>query len=142
MEHLAILDKKRKLLAKVLSGEKTVESRWYMQRRAPWGVIKTGETIYFKESGGPVVVRARVAGVLQEELTPEKEAALVRRYGKAIGFSDDGLRDFIPRGKRYCILVFLEDVQRIAPFEIDKTGFGLMAAWITAPSIAALRKSS
>ena len=46
MHHLAILDKKRKLLSKILSGEKNIESRWYTQKRAPWDKIKVGDTIF------------------------------------------------------------------------------------------------
>jgi hypothetical protein len=142
MEHLAILDKKRKLLAKILAGEKTIESRWYMSRRVPWGRIRPGEQVYFKESGEPVSAKARVKEVLQFELDPQKELELIKRYGKQIGMDEERLRHFVPKGARYCILVFLEDVRQIPPFDIDKTGFGLMAAWITTASIARLRKAS
>lgn len=39
MYHIAILAKRRKLLDKILSGEKRIESRWYLTRRTPWGRI-------------------------------------------------------------------------------------------------------
>ena len=65
MEHLAILDQKRKLLGKIISGEKTIESRWYKAKVTPWDRIKAGETVYFKESGEPVRVKATVSEALQ-----------------------------------------------------------------------------
>ena len=41
--------------------------------------------------------------------------------------------------KRYCILVFLKDVEKITPFEIDKTGYGNACAWISVEDIDTLR---
>ena len=40
MDHLAIMNPKRKLIPKILSGEKTIESRRYMMKVAPRNKIK------------------------------------------------------------------------------------------------------
>ena len=56
MEHLAILSKHSRLLAKILSREKTIESRWYKFKKTPYKNIAIGDTIYFKESGEPVTL--------------------------------------------------------------------------------------
>ncbi len=130
MDHLAILKKSRKLLQKIASGEKTIESRWYKFKRDPWNKIKKGETIYFKDSGDPVTFKAEVEKVLQfEDLTLETVKEILRKYGKAIGFT--GKIDYSEYAdKKYCILLFLKNVQEIKPFQIDKTGYGLMNAWI------------
>lgn len=54
MHHIAIMNGPWNLIPKILSGEKTIESRWYRTRRAPWGGIRAGDTVYFKDSGpGP-----------------------------------------------------------------------------------------
>ena len=140
VEHVAILAKKRKLLGRILSGEKTIESRWYVARRAPWKSIAPNEVIYFKESGDPVVAKALAEKVLFIELTPEVVEDLLEKYGKRICMTSsayDKLKD-----KRYCVLIFLKDVKRIPPFEIDKSGFGNMAAWITTKSVTSLRKKN
>ena len=63
VEHVAIMKKSWRLLPKILSGEKTVESRWYSIKAAPWGRIHPGDPIYFKDSGEPVTVRAIVEKV-------------------------------------------------------------------------------
>ncbi len=141
MEHLAILDKKRKLLAKIISGEKTIESRWYKAKVTPWDRIKRGETVYFKESGEPVSVRAKVAEVMQFYLPATNISELLQKYGKEICFSEP---DFSKKmvwcsQRKYCVLMRLAQVQQIEPFEIDKTGFGMMAAWISVEDIQKIK---
>lgn len=73
------------LIPKILAGEKTVESRWYLARRAPWDGIAAGDAVFFKDSGRPVTARARVAKVLQFEIKGLADArAIVREHGRAI----------------------------------------------------------
>jgi len=137
MEHVAILDKKRKLLAKIISGEKTIESRWYKAKVTPWDRIKKGEIIYFKESGDPVSVRAKVAEVMQFYLPQTNVSELLQKYGKEICFTEPDFSKKVAwcSERKYCILIRLKEVQQIEPFDIDKTGFGMMAAWMTLPDI-------
>ncbi|MBS3056477.1 MAG: ASCH domain-containing protein [Candidatus Aenigmarchaeota archaeon] len=146
MHHVAIMRKSWGLIQKILSGEKTVESRWYKSRYPPWNKISSGDTIYFKDSGEPVSVKAKAIKVLQfDKLTSEKTKEIFDKYGK----SDLGvgkLTNEIPReikdymtNKNYCILVFFDSVEKVEPFEIDKSGFGSMAAWICAGDIRKIR---
>jgi len=37
-------------------------------------------------------------------------------------------------------LVFLEKVKKIKPFQIDKAGFGAMAAWLTVGDLEKIKK--
>ena len=72
VDHVAIMKKQWGLTEKVLTGEKTVESRWYKTKHTPWDKIKAGDSLYFKDSGEPVIVKAKVAKVLQfANLGPE-----------------------------------------------------------------------
>lgn len=138
MDHLAIMKKSFKLLDKIVSGEKTIESRWYTSKRAPWDKIKPGEWVYFKNSGESVTIRAKVAEIMQfSNLTPDKVRELSKRYLNAIGVENEYLDVFVNYyvDKKYCILIFLESVEKIKPFEIDKTGYGAMAAWISLENI-------
>lgn len=71
MEHIAIMKKSWGLLPKILSGEKKIESRWYMAKCTPWDRIETGDIVYFKDSGSPVTIKARVIKMIQfSNLTP------------------------------------------------------------------------
>ena len=138
MDHLAILAKKRKLLSKIISSEKNIESRWYKFKRTPYDNISVGEMIYFKDSGDPVTVKAKVSEVLFfQDLNLEKIKWILEKYGKNIGI----LSSFPPEliGKKFCTLIFLHEVEEIKPFNIDKTGYGLMAAWITIDDIERIK---
>lgn len=143
MEHVAIMRKGWGFLPKILSGQKTIESRWYLTRRPPWNHIKVGETVYFKDSGSPVSLKAQVSRVLQfEGLTPSKVSEILDRYGRAIGI-DPRDRDNFKKslaGKKYCLLIFLIHVEPVTPFEIDKKGYGLQSAWLVTEGIERLKK--
>ncbi len=139
MEHLAILSKQSKLLAKILSGEKTIESRWYKFKKTPYENIAVGEVIYFKESGELVTARAIVSKVLFfDNLNEHKIRNLLEEYGARLGVSLSYAEKV--KDKNFCTLVFLENVEEIEPFEINKKGYGLMAAWITIDRIDSIKK--
>ena len=139
MEHLAILNKKLNLLQKIISGKKTIESRWYVNRKAPYGCIKKGDVVYFKNSGEPVAVKASVSSVLQfDDLTDAKILQILKEYGNKLGVDESYASNL--KGKKYCILVFLENVKQIEQFEINKKGYGMMSAWISVENINGLKK--
>ena len=144
MDHITILSKKGNWLKKILGKEKTIESRWYVNRVAPWNRIQVGDTVYFKEVGEPVSAKAHVSRVIQyENLDRDKIKDIVEAYGKRIS-PGTSAKEFIEwileRGnKRYCILIFIENVEQIEPFEIDKTGYGFSSAWICVEDINSLR---
>jgi ASC-1-like (ASCH) protein len=140
MDHIAILDKKRNLLSKIISGEKSVESRWYQTKRTPWHNIKKDDTIYFKDTGEPVTVKARVKDVLFfDDLNKEKVLVILKKYGRQICMETFEYTSYYDK-KRYCILIFLQDVQKIKPFDFDKTGFGNACAWMTLKDIKKIIK--
>ena len=138
MEHLAILSKPGKLLAKILSGEKTIESRWYKFKKTPYGHIAVNDIIYFKESGEPVSAKAKVSKVLFfDKLNEDKIRRLLEEYGSRLGVYLSYLEKV--KDKNFCTLIFLENVEKIEPFEINKKGFGLMAAWISVEKIEKIK---
>ena len=131
------MKKSWKFIDKIFSGKKTIESRWYKSRRAPWNKIKKGEIIYFKDSGEPVTLKAEADKVLQfSGLTPEKTKQIINKYGKRIGVTDVSLFD----SKKYCILVFLKNPKKVEPFKIKKKGFGLMSAWISVEHVEKIKR--
>ena len=143
MEHVAIMKKSWGLTQKILSGQKKIESRWYSVRYKPWNCIKEGEIVYFKDSGESVKIKAEVSRVMQfVDLTPERVKEILDEYGNDDGLEKEKIPEFFERfkNKKYCILIFLKNPQEIEPFEIDKTGFGAMSAWITVDSISKIKK--
>lgn len=133
MEHIAIMKKSWGLNQKILTGQKKIESRWYKVKYPPWNRIKADETVYFKDSCEPVTIKTKVDKVIQfSDLMPEKVREILYKYGQADGLCIDKIPEFFEmfKDKNYCILIFLKNPRKIKPFEIDKSGFGAMSAWI------------
>jgi len=143
MDHVAIMKKSWRLIPKILSGEKTVESRWYKAKVAPWDRISAKDTVYFKNSGEDVSVKVRVSRVLQfGDLDKGKIKKILKKYGQRdLGIEPpypQEVRDYI-FGKNYCLLIFFNQVRKIKPFKINKTGFGAMAAWLCVDDIGSIK---
>lgn len=139
-DHVAIMRKSWGLTQRLLTGEKTIESRWYKNRYAPWNQIFPGDRVYFKDSGELVTVSATVRKVEQyADLTSKRVIALLHKYAQADGLGIDkgSLRKFyyLFKDKKYCIIVFLTKTVQIEPFEIDKKGFGAQASWLVVNNI-------
>lgn len=144
LDHLAIMRKSWGLTPKILSGEKKIESRWYVNKYQPWDRIKAGEKVYFKDSGDPVTVVAEVDKVLQfADLTPERVSEILDQYGHDDGLTKDKIPEFFEmfRNKKYCMLIYLKDPKKIEPFEINKKGFGMMAAWKSVDDINKIKNN-
>lgn len=142
MDHLAIMKKSWGLIPKIIDGTKTIESRWYLKKHLPWGKIKKGDNLYFKNSGEKVSVRISVKGVKQfENLTPAKVKKTLEKYGQKDGLGISDLSKFYRmfKDKKYCILVFLKNPQKVKPFNIDKSDFGAMSAWISVKNIKEIK---
>lgn len=130
------------LTRKILDGQKKIESRWYSVKYRPWDNIREGEIVYFKDSGEPVKLKAEVSKVMQfTDLTPNRVKEILDEYGDDDGLEKEKIPEFFERfkDKKYCMLIFLKNPQEIKPFNIDKTGFGAMSAWITLESISKIR---
>ncbi len=143
MQHIAIMKKSWGLTEKVISGQKKIESRWYKSKYAPWDKIKPEEIVYFKNSSEPVTIKTEVKQVLQfSNLTPERVQEILNKYGDDDGIEKSDTPKFFElfKNKKYCMLIFLKNPQKIAPFEIDKTGFGAMCAWICVDDINKIKK--
>ncbi len=143
MVHVAYMKKSWGMIPKILTGEKTIESRWYQTKRAPWGEIKAGETVYFKNSGEPVTASAKVHKVIKfEGLTPNKIHEILEKYGKEDGVYSAKIPYFekLFAAKKYCLLIFLKNPKSVKPFEVDKAGFGAMTAWITTSNVELIRQ--
>lgn len=143
MDHVAIMKKSWGLLPKIVSGRKTIESRWYKSKHRPWDSIKSGEEVYFKDTGSPITVKCTVDRVLQfSNLTPVKVGEILRQYGREVGIGGQEVQNYFEsfKDKKYCLLIFLRNPMRVSPFQIDKRGFGMMSAWISVEDIRKIKK--
>lgn len=122
--HLVIL--KKPYLAAILAGRKRVESRFTRTRRAFVGRVEPGDTLFLKQSSGPVCVTAQVAAVKNYEgLTPEKIFELKQKYNAEI--LGDSAYWQSKACCRYGMLVWLRGVRATEPVWIDKKDW---RAWV------------
>lgn len=144
MDHLAIMKKSWGLTKKILSGEKTIETRWYKNKYKPWDQIRVGEIVYFKDSGDPVTVKATVAKVEQFENFDEIQIKnILTRYSAEDLRTTDIAPEIInyTTGKKFCIVIHLTNPQPVEPFAIDKTGYGAMSSWICVEDINQIKST-
>jgi len=143
MDHVAIMKKSWGLIPKILSGEKTIESRWYKNKSAPWGKIQKSDEVYFKNSGEPITTKAEVEKIIEfSNLNPQKVKRILKKYGDDDGIEKNKTKVFFElfKEKKYCILIFIKNPHEIKPFDINKKGFGMMSAWISVDNIDKLKK--
>jgi ASC-1-like (ASCH) protein len=132
MDHVAIMQKEP--LELLLAGKKTVESRWSVHRSAPWGKVHVGDRIYFKRSSGLVEARAVVSRMLEyPDVTKSDALRIAEEFGNSIGIDKQSLSRWWHPRKKYCSLYFLDDIQRVVPFAIDKNGYAASSGWLVVP---------
>jgi len=122
--HLVIF--KKPYLDLILAGEKTVESRLARTKRPLFGRVAAGDTLFLKQSCGPVCAVATAAAVKHfAELTPGQITTIKQQYNRLIKGDDDYWQ-----GKADCkfaLLVWLKDVRPIEPVRIPKRDW---RAWV------------
>lgn len=142
MHHIAFMKKSWNLIPKILAGEKTIESRWYVNKINPWNNIAPNDTIYFKNGGEPITAQAHVANVIQiENYSKPQLKNIFQQYGGNPGICFPNPQQSFQhlKQKNYCILIFLKNPKALEPFHINKTGFGNACAWICVEDIEKIK---
>ena len=92
----------------------------------PFDCVAVGDVLFFKESAGMVVAKARAAAVKQfSNLTSAAVAKLKAEYNDRIGGSDEYWQ--LKAGSKYATLVKLKNVRTIKPKKICKKDW---RAWV------------
>jgi len=119
-------------LTRVLSGEKTVESRFLRVRAAPFDRVAPGDLLLLKQVGGPIVAAATAAAVRQfADLTPAHVLELTEAFRDELQLNADFAAH--AQAARYAVLVWLANVRRLSlprPYaKRDRRG------WVVMPEI-------
>lgn len=120
MKHLAIF--KGKAGEEILSGRKTIESRFSRGKNAPFGVISAGDLVYIKPSGKDIIGEFRVKKVIffdgleMDDLNDIKE-----RYGKDLAVGAKYWETVAHA--HFGTLIFIGDSQRFitSPVKVNKS---------------------
>lgn len=132
MEHIVIL--KKNILDKILSGEKTIETRFTKNKCVPFKKVAEGDTLFLKAVGGEILAKAVVKKVENYVLNEQKLRQIVNLYHKEIGVESSKVEQFVlkRKDKNYAVLVWLSELKNISPFSVKKS-YG--AGWICCSSI-------
>lgn len=118
-KHLAIFT--GDLAEKILTGVKTIESRFSKTKIIPFGVIGCGDIVYIKPSGKEIIGQFEVEKVIfYEGITKTDLSKIERDYGKQIAADDDFWKD--KRTSKYASLIFIKQSTRflLPPIKIEK----------------------
>lgn len=114
--HLAIFAEP--FLSMVLSGEKTIESRFSRNRCAPYGQIGDGDIILVKEVSGPICGITLARRTWCYDLISEPIENIRQRFGDGIRADEEFWRS--RSDALYATLIELEAAFPIAPVSCDK----------------------
>lgn len=115
--HLAVLVEP--YLGAILAGQKTIESRFAQQRRAPYGQAAGGDIVLLKRSGGPILGLAMISQAQDYALTSGVLQELQAAYATPL-YAQDPAFWAARAGTRYATLLWLDHVLPITPLRIAR----------------------
>ncbi len=88
MKHLAIF--KGNAAQDILTGKKSIESRFSKRKQPPFGVVSAGDLVYIKPSGKDIIGQFKVKKVIfYDGLCEEDILTINKLFGKQIAVDDD-----------------------------------------------------
>lgn len=136
MEHVVYLDAKAKELENLLAGRKKMILRGAAGRKMPYGRVWVGDVLYFINNNSDGMVRAKgiVKSVINSEpLSPAESEKLIDCYQDKLQLTEAQLKRWA--GKRFLVLIEVEDVQALEAFKINKSQYGNMDDWLPVEDI-------
>ena len=103
----------------VLDGKKTVESRFSSNRCAPFGVIRPGDLVLLKRSGGPVEGICQIADVWSYRLDPASSKEIRGGFGKQLCISDPEFWS-ARKNASYATLMRIQRTRKLPPIAVQK----------------------
>ena len=120
--HIAVMAEP--FLTCVFAGQKTVESRFSINKVAPFNKVRAGDLILMK--AGPIVGCFKADWVQYFDVSVTPIAVIKAKYGTAICGDDNFWQS--KQDKRYVTLIGIKNVQRLAPTAITKRD---RRGWVT-----------
>jgi hypothetical protein len=142
MDHVVYVDAKAKEMEKLLSGTKQMILRGAAGRKLPYGKVNPGDTLYLIRNNGEGSVQAfaTVQSVVNsEKLTSDESNQLIENYQKKLQFTRQQMKRWA--GKRYLVLIEVENVTAVEPFAIDRSQYGNMDDWLPVENIESVKLS-
>jgi hypothetical protein len=131
MDHLVYLDANANELSKIMQGEKSMIIRGATGRKLPYGRVFEDDILYLIENDGSGLVRAKakVSKVINsEKMSKDVSAEMVKNHQDQLQLTEKQYNRWA--GKRYLVLIEIENITIVDPFKIDKSNFGNMDDWL------------
>lgn len=141
MDHVAYLDAQAKEMEKLISGNKKMIIRGAAGRKLPYGKVNLGDILYFinNNAEGLVKASAKVKNVSNsEKMDTDESKKLIETNQKKLQLTDKQFSRWA--GKRYLVLIEVDDVKELSPFSIDKSQYGNMDDWLLVEDIKKVKK--
>jgi hypothetical protein len=132
--HLAVF--REPFLSLLLEGTKTIESRFSVNRVAPYGVVAADDLLLLKRTAGPVVGMALADTPGFYELDPTAWHEIRTRFAKAICADNDQFWAERERA-RYATLIPIKTAVVIDPFQVEKRD---RRGWVPLEPVAELER--
>ena len=124
MKHIAVV--RQPFYNMILNCEKTIESRWSLNKCAPYKRVAKNDIIYFKLPGKLISAVAEVEDAKFYELNSSLAEKIKTLYGKEIGIHKfENWETY--KNKKYLTLIWLKNIRVIKPFKIEKKN---KAGWV------------
>lgn len=140
MDHVVYVDAKAKELEKLIEGVKTEIIRGAAGRKLPYGKVGVGDVLYFINNNAEGKVRAKgsVKSVYNsEKMTKEDSVKLVQQNQDKLQLTEKQFAHWA--GKRYIVLIEVDNVEEVEPFSINKKDYGNMDDWLPVEEIDKVR---
>ncbi len=123
--HLAIFVEP--YLQYILEGKKTVESRFGVHRRSPFGYVREGDVLLLKKSGGPITGICLVGQVWFYRLDARSWRKIKQEFSSSLCAQDPEFWNQ-RRAASFATLMLVKDVRPITPVDISKKD---RRGWVT-----------
>jgi len=141
MKHIVYVDFKSKELEQLLSGKKTMIIRGAPGRKLPYGRVNEEDILYFINNNGEGVIKAKgiVSKVFNsEKMDKETSNKLVQDNQDRLQLTEKQLTKW--SGKRYIVLITVENIEEIKLINFDKSKYKNMDDWIILEDIENITK--
>ena len=140
MDHVVYLDAKANEMESLIDGKKTMIIRGATGRKMPYGRVNEGDVLYFINNNAEGVIKAKAKAkkvINSEKMSKEESVALVEGYQDKLLLTDNQFKRWA--GKRYIVLIEVEEVGQLVPFPIDKRDYGNMDDWLPVEDIERIK---
>lgn len=142
MDHVVYMDTGEGELKKLLNGSKRMIIRGANGRKLPYGRVQAGDRLFFIQNDGKCEVRAsaKVTMVINSDKLSEEEARqLLDVNQEKLLLSQAQIKRWV--GKRYLVLIGIEEASLLPAFVIDRSEYGNMDDWLPVGDISRVKKS-